>query len=93
MKFTHRVGRSEAKSHYKYTRLNRRDSAPLRPSLLIRRIKAAVFDFVAHLAPTRPISPGDLADADYSTHPGGKALRFTDRLRDSFRKTWLRLRR
>ena len=35
----------------------------------------------------------DLADADYSTHPGGKGLRFTDRLRNSFRKTWLRLRK
>ncbi len=60
---------------------------------LTGRIKAAVFDFVTRVAPPRPIAPSDLADADYSTHPGHKALRFTDRLRDSFRKTWLRLRK
>ncbi len=60
---------------------------------LTRRIKAAVFDFVMRVAPPRPISHGDLADADYSTNPGHKALRFTERLRNSFRKTWLRLRR
>ena len=75
MKFTRRLGRSEAQSH------------------LIRRIKAAVFDFVMRLAPSRPISHADLTDADFSTHPGHKALRFTERLRDSFRKTWLRLRK
>ena len=60
---------------------------------LTGRIKAAVFDFVMRVAPTRPISHTDLADADFSTHPGHKALHLTDRLRDSFRKTWLRLRR
>lgn len=60
---------------------------------LPRRIKAAVFDFVMRVAPSKPISHADLADADFSTHPGHKALRFTDRLRDSFRKSWLRLRR
>ena len=60
---------------------------------LTGRIKAAVFDFVTRVAPTRPIAPADLADADFSTNPGHKALRFTNRLRDSFRKNWLRLRR
>ena len=60
---------------------------------LAGRIKAAVFDFVTRVAPTKPISHSDLADADFSTNPGHKGLRFTNRLRDSFRKTWLRLRR
>ena len=60
---------------------------------LTGRIKAAVFDLITRVAPSRPIAPDDLADADFSTHPGGKALRFTERLRDSFRKTWLRLRK
>lgn len=57
------------------------------------RIKATVFDFVMRLAPSRPIGSDDLKRADYSTNPGHKALRFTDRLRDSFRKRWLRLRK
>ncbi|MDY7009578.1 MAG: hypothetical protein SVV80_02350 [Planctomycetota bacterium] len=60
---------------------------------LARRIKAAVFDFVTRVAPSRHIAPDDLADADYSTHPGGKGLRFTKRLRETFRRSWLRLRK
>lgn len=58
---------------------------------LTERIKAAVFDFVTRIAPTRPISHTDLADTDYSTNPGHKGLRFTNRLRDALRKRWLRL--
>ena len=57
------------------------------------RIKAAVFDFMMRVAPTKPISHADLADADFSTNPGGKALRFTNRLRNALRHTWLRLRK
>lgn len=61
---------------------------------LHRRIKAVVFDFVMRVAPSRPVSSDDLIErVDYSANPGGKGLRFTERLRDSFRKKWLRLRK
>ena len=58
-----------------------------------RRIKAAVLDLVLRHWPARPISPEELARADFSTHPGRKGLRFTDRLRQAFLRRWLRLRR
>ncbi len=60
---------------------------------LTERIKAAVFDFIMRVVPTKPISHADLADTDYSTNPGHKGLRFTNRLHNTFRKTWLRLRK
>jgi len=60
---------------------------------LPRRIAAAVFDFVLRVAPSKPIGADDLARADFSTHPGGKGLRFTERLRAAFRGRWMRLRR
>ena len=60
---------------------------------LPRRLTAAVLDLVVRLAPSRPIDADDLARADFSTHPGGKGLRFTERLRAAFRRRWIRLRR
>ncbi len=62
----------------------------MRPS---RRIKAAIFDFVLRVWPARRPSPEDYARADFSTRPGGDGLRFNQRLRDAFRRRWLRLRR
>ena len=59
---------------------------------LVRRIKSAVFEFVVRMAPARPVRPGEGARADFSTHPGGKGMRFTKRLRDRFRNKWLRIR-
>ena len=60
---------------------------------LIRRIKAAAFAFVMRMAPRRPVGPQELARADHSAHPGGKGLRFTERVRNAFRASWLRLRK
>jgi hypothetical protein len=59
---------------------------------LPRRIRAAALDFLLRVSPGRKISPEELARADFSTHPGGKGLRFTNRLREAFRRRWLRLR-
>jgi hypothetical protein len=56
------------------------------------RCLAAVFDFILRLSPPRAISAEDLQRADFRTHPGGKGLRFTKRLREVFRRRWLRLR-
>ena len=58
-----------------------------------RRLTAALLDLWLRFAPPRPPRPEELARADFSTQPGGKGLRFTGRLRDAFRKRWLRLRR
>ena len=60
---------------------------------LSQRLAGVAFEFLMRIAPTRPINRQDLARADFSTHPGGKGLRFSERVRDAFRKTWLRLRR
>ena len=60
---------------------------------LLRRIRAAAFDFVVRVAPSRKITADDLVRSDSSTHPGGKGLRFTERLRERLRSRWLRLRR
>jgi len=57
------------------------------------RCRAAAMDLFLRLARPRPIDADDLARADFSTHPGGQGLRFTDRLRDLFRRRWLRLRK
>ena len=57
------------------------------------RLIAAVMDFFLRVAPPRPITGDDLAREEWSTHPGGKGLRFNERLRDAFRRRWLRLRR
>lgn len=42
----------------------------------------------------RPRRPGneDQCRQDFSTHPGGKGLRFTERLRNRLRRSWLRYR-
>ncbi len=56
-----------------------------------RRLAAAVLDLFLRAAPPRPVRGEDLARADFSTHPGGKGLRFTERLRNAFRRRWLRL--
>jgi hypothetical protein len=58
---------------------------------LSRRLLAAVMDFFLRVAPPRPITGADLGRADFSTHPGGRGLRFNQRLRDAFRRRWLRL--
>ena len=60
---------------------------------LPRRIRAAALDFLLRVRPGRKISPDELARADFSTHPGGRGLRFTRRLREALRRRWLRLRR
>lgn len=60
---------------------------------LPRRLVAAVMDFWLRVVPARPVSGTDLVRADFSTHPGGKGLRFNERLRNAFRWRWLRLRR
>ena len=57
------------------------------------RLAAAILNFLMRVAPSRPISREELARADFSTHPGGKGLRFGERLRDRLRRRWLRLRR
>jgi hypothetical protein len=58
---------------------------------LRRRVKAAVLDVLLRVSGPRPIRPPDLARADFSTHPGGKGLRFTRRLRNRLRDRWLRI--
>ncbi len=60
---------------------------------LSQRIRAVVFGFVMRLRPPRPPTPDELERQRFSTHPGGKGLRFTERLRDAFRPRWLRIRR
>jgi len=59
---------------------------------LSQRLKAAAAAFILRLLPPRPISADDLAGADFSTHPGGKGLRLTDRLREALLRRWLRVR-
>lgn len=56
------------------------------------RCRAAAMDLFLRLARPRPIDADDLARADFSTHPGGKGLRFTERLRALLRRRWLRRR-
>ena len=58
---------------------------------LPRRLTAVLFALYTSLAPRRPVTGEDLRRADMSAHPGGKGLRFTERLRDRLRRTWLRL--
>ena len=60
---------------------------------LLRRIRAAIAGVLLRAARPRPIRGEDLARADFSTQPGGKGLRFNERVRNAFRRTWLRLRR
>ena len=62
---------------------------------LPRRIAAALAGLWLWLraAKPRPASDEKIARAEFSTHPGGKGLRFTERVRDAFRQRWLRLRR
>ena len=45
------------------------------------------------VAPRRPVDQKELTRADHSPHPGGKGLRLTERVRDAFRASWLRLRK
>jgi len=59
---------------------------------LLHRIKAGMFDFVTRIAPARPVEAADLA-RDHRTSPGGKGLRFTERLRRRCRPRWLRTRK
>jgi hypothetical protein len=58
-----------------------------------RRLAAAVLEFLLRVAPPRRPSRQDLQGAEFSTHPGGKGLRFTRRLREALRRRWLRLER
>ena len=60
---------------------------------LAHRIRDAVLEFLLRVSPPREISADELAAADFSTHPGGKGLRFTERLRQAFLRRWIRLRR
>ncbi len=60
---------------------------------LPRRIATAFADLWLRAAKPRPLSDEKIARAEFSTHPGGKGLRFTERVRDAFRRSWLRLRR
>jgi len=58
---------------------------------LTRRLAALIAWTLLRTAP-RPAGEREIARHEFSTHPGGKGLRFTERLRDAFRKRWLRLR-
>jgi len=58
---------------------------------LTRRLAAACVDLVLRVGRGRPVGPDEAARADFSTHPGGKGLRFTERLRSRLRARWLRL--
>ena len=58
-----------------------------------RRVKAALFELVVRAASTRQIDERDLERKDFSRCPGGKGLRFNERLRDAFRGRWLRIRK
>ena len=60
---------------------------------LPRRIHAAIAGLFLRTARPRPIDGEDLARADLPTQPGGKGLRFNERVRNAFHKSWLRLRR
>lgn len=60
---------------------------------LIRRIKAAAFALAMRMAPQRQMDQEELTRADHSPHPGGKGLRLTERVREAFRASWLRLRK
>ena len=55
------------------------------------RLAAAVFDFLMRVNPPRTPAPQQGRRGDFSTNPGGKGLRFNERLRDHFRRQWLRL--
>ena len=56
----------------------------------LQRLAVAWLEF--RLRVRRPARPGDRAALarDFSTHPGGAALRFGERLRRSFRRLWLK---
>ena len=56
-----------------------------------RKIRSAVVDFLLRLSPPRPVSSKDLRQANFSTHPGGQGLRFTDLLRNRLRAKWVRI--
>jgi len=73
-------------------RLRKPNKVSGRRSLASRFLAAAV-DLLLRLWPPRPISADELNRAEFSTHPGGKGLRFTRRLRGLFRPRWLRPRR
>ena len=60
---------------------------------LAQRLSNAVVHLLLRLGRPRPPSAEEVRRQDFSTHPGGKALRFTERIRDAFRLRWLRLRR
>ena len=60
---------------------------------LAQRLSNAVVHLLLRLGRPRPPGAEEVRRQDFSTHPGGKALRFTERLRDAFRLRWLRLRR
>ena len=60
---------------------------------LHRRLAAVFIHVFLRAAAPRPPNEEDVARAEFSTHPGGKALRFSERLRRAFRRRWLRLRR
>jgi len=59
---------------------------------LTRRLAAMIAALRLRAAP-RPASEREVERHEFSTHPGGKGLRFTERLRDAFRKRWLRVHR
>ena len=58
---------------------------------LSRRLAALIACLLLRTAP-RAADKRDVARRGFSTHPGGKGLRFTERLRSAFRRKWLRLR-
>ena len=58
-----------------------------------RRISTAVAGIWLRLARPRKLQPEEIARQDFSTHPGGKGLRISERLRDRLRPRWLRLRK
>ena len=60
---------------------------------LFATFRALLLRVLMAIAPARKITPAEMNRADLPPHPGGKGLRFTERLRDALRPGWLKLRK
>ena len=54
---------------------------------LAQRLRLAALDFWLRLVRPRTPTREEVARQHFSTHPGGKGLRFTGRLREALRRT------
>ena len=59
-----------------------------------QKLAACLLDTLIRLSPRarRPLSPRELCRRDWRTDTAGMGLRFTERLRDRWRRRWLRIR-